>query len=241
MCGSQVILIEVNVLGVRNDMRHLLLLCANLCVLLFMAAANGYGTQLEGSARCDDAILTDTANSAMPPVAPQRSPVLNGRAQSSVYAAQTQYDALRAGTAPMTGIERPFLSSDLSEPGNSNPKFDPTQFSVRLPSEQHGQELFGVLGAKYNLANCDVLEVYPRSHAFVYGLQVGDRVLEIDGQPCNGMNMQGLCRGVPESIVNLVILRRGEVLHFSIPRTDSRLLANDTNYFASQAQRTRFW
>src|SRR5271163_2753056 len=70
---------------------------------------------------------------------------------------------------------------------------------------------------------------------------VGDRVLEVDGQPCNGMNMQGLCRGVPETIVNVVILRRGEVLHFSVPRTDSRLLSNEDGYFASQARRTRFW
>jgi hypothetical protein len=226
-------------------MRHLLLLSACLCVGLFIDVTTAYGTQLEGSARCDDAILPDTTENAMPPVAPPRSPLLNGQTQSSVYAAQTQYnsatlDSLQTSTSPMSGtIARPLLRSRVS--GSGNPAFDRIEFGVRLPSEEHGQELFGVLGTRYNAANCDVLEVYQQSHAFAYGIEAGDRILEIDGQPCNGLNIQRLCRGVPETIVNLVILRRGEVLRFSVPRTDSRLLSSEGGYYASQAQRTRFW
>jgi hypothetical protein len=104
-----------------------------------------------------------------------------------------------------------------------------------------GEESFGVLGAVVDEATGVFKAVFPESDLNRFGVHPGDRVLAIGGHRYDPSTWQAECRGVPGSVMELVIAHEGLVSTYPVKRTDSRALAGNGSYFQKWAKRTRSW
>ncbi len=94
---------------------------------------------------------------------------------------------------------------------------------------------YGGIGSVISLRNSQIhiVELYENAPAHTYGLQVGDKILEVDGKSTKGLSVSevsSMLKGTPSTTVQIVVERMGmkKPIHYSIVR--EKIYLNPVTY-----------
>jgi len=106
-----------------------------------------------------------------------------------------------------------------------------------------GQKLYGVLGAIVGTETGIFQTIFPESDLNRFGVQVGDRIIGIEGHKYIPEQYQSDCLGVPGTTIHLDVLSSStrKINSIDVVRVDSRSLSQKHPYFNDVSKRTRYW
>jgi hypothetical protein len=188
--------------------------------------------RLEGNAKYDEGIGSDTEDKELLRAQPLQGQINGDNYPPAQLPATGALDSMQSGASLANNrIRRPLSGSLIS-------------VDIKKASDQHGEEVWGVVGAHFDPPTGLIRFVYPESYAYAARLRAGDRILYDNDYGRYSGNLEverSRYRGAPGTLVHLTISRVGRAIELNIPRTDSRKLAHYDGYFFDVATWTKRW
>jgi C-terminal processing protease CtpA/Prc len=181
------------------------------------------------NAQIQQRTLYGNIEETIPPIAPQR---LQDRAQRVML-----YGNVQAENLPTVMVR---LNPEDPELRALKPKDESQSQQFELNAD-HGQRLWGVLGAQWNQDSGRILRIYEGAICAEVGLRVGDYIVQNSGRPFCGQLEQARDRGIPGTLIYLTVSRNGSLINLVIPRTDVRLLSNFCGYYNMLSDQAQVW